>query len=204
MSNETGLVTQERAKITDEQMALLKRMMCPDATDDEMKLYENQINRTQLDPFARQIYAIKRWNSAVKAKVMQVQVSIDGFRLIAQRSNEYRGQSGPFWCGQDGVWKDVWLSADYPAAAKVGVWRTGFQEPVWGVALWREYAVYDINNKLSSMWEKMPANQLSKCAEMLGERKAFPQELSGLYGTEEMGQADNPTITVTKDRKSVV
>jgi phage recombination protein Bet len=123
---------------------------------------------------------------------MSVQATIDGFRVVAERSGKYVGQDGPYWCGPDAKWLDVWLAEDAPAAAKIGVWKSGAKAPTYGVATFKEYAQRGKQGQLTGLWGKMPSNQLAKCAEALALRKAFPNELSGIYTTEEMAQADNP------------
>lgn len=169
---------------TPEQTQLIATTIAPGCSSDELRLFAYACQRTGLDPFSKQIYAIKRGGK------MTIQAGIDGLRAIAERTGELDG-SHTEWCGDDGQWSDVWLSAKPPAAAKTTIWRKGSSHPFIGVARFADY------NAGQGLWSKMPAAMIAKCSEALALRKAFPANLSGVYSTDEMEQAEVQPVTVT-------
>lgn len=171
--------TPQRPGWSDEQTALVNRTVARDCDNDELALFLHICTRTGLDPFAKQIYAIKRFDTALGRKVMTVQTAIDGYRLIAERTGKYAPGREPSYVYDD---KGAIVSATAYVRKMTddGTWHE-----VAATAFWSEYVVD------SPFWKKMKHNQLAKCAEALALRKAFPRDLSGLYTFDEMAQADN-------------
>ena len=168
---------------TPDQVQLISSTIAPGCTNDELRLFAYACQRTGLDPFSKQIYAIKRGGK------MTIQAGIDGLRAIAERTGQLDG-SLTEWIGEEGDWRDVWLGSKPPAAAKTTIWRKGSQHPFVGVARFADY------NAGQGLWSKMPAAMIAKCSEALALRKAFPADMSGVYTTDEMDQAVEP-VTVT-------
>jgi len=187
----------------EEQVKLIKSQIAPKATDCELQLFLYQAKRTGLDPLTRQIYAIfrnvkeKEFGKEVWKQKMTIQTSIDGFRVIAERSGDYGGQDEPIFTEE----------SNRLISCKITVYRfrgdTRYPAAV-GVAYWSEYAQTDDKGNPTGLWKKMPHTMLSKVAEALALRKAYPQDLSGLYTSDEMNQADEikvvePTIIESKE-----
>lgn len=157
-----------------EQVELIKNQIAKDATTDELKLFLYHAKKTGLDPLAKQIYFQKRNSNVVFI------TSIDGYRLIAARTGEHAGTDDA-----------IFDNEEEPAKATVTVYRIvgGQRVAFTASARWSEYCPQPPKDFL---WKKMPCTMLSKCAESLALRKAFPNELSGMYTDTEMEQADQP------------
>jgi phage recombination protein Bet len=179
---------------TPEQAAVLRQSGINEGvTAEELSAFLHLCQRTQLDPFSRQIYLIGRWDNREQRKVYTPQTSIDGYRVIAHRAAAKAGHTlgyeDTLWCDASGRWRDVWLTDAPPAAAKVTVLRNG--QRFSAVARYAEYVQTTKKGGLSGLWGKMAATMTAKCAEALALRMAFPHDLAGVYTAEEMAQADS-------------
>lgn len=173
---------------TPQQAAALQTLGVEQPTQPELAMFLHYCQRTGLDPFARQIHMVRRDGRQV------IQTGIDGLRLIARRAADQNGEGIGYdptqWCGPDGQWRDVWLEKGPPAAARVIVRRNG--HPFDAVALFDAYAGRRKDGNLNRMWTQQGAHMIAKCAEALALRKAFPQDLSGLYTTDEINDDAGP------------
>lgn len=178
---------------TKDQLDLIKKTVARDATDDELNLFLYTCRHTGLDPLLRQIYAIKRNDGASGDKRMTIQTGIDGYRLIADRSGKYAGSDDPVF-----TYKDQGVQ---PLTATVTVYKiVAWQRCAFtATARWSEYAA---TGKSAFMWNNKGHIMLSKCAEALALRKAFPAELGPVRVEEEMAQVEIDALEPEMPRRA--
>lgn len=187
--------TKEQVDALNSKVELIKRNFAVGASDDELEIFRYQANRMGLDIIARQIHMVKRkaWDAATRTYIdkMSIQVGIDGYRIIADRTGNYApGRANTYEYREEKL---------YSATAYVMKYVRGQWVEVSAIAHYSEYvqmAGKDDNRRPTAMWTDKPHIMLGKCAEALALRRAFPAELSGVYTDEEMMQADNHTAPV--------
>ncbi|MFO0647423.1 MAG: phage recombination protein Bet [Polyangiales bacterium] len=170
---------------TEDQKQLIRDSFANGASDAEFAVLLEVARARRLNPLLRQIHFVQRWDSEKHRMVWASQVSIDGLRALAERTGLYQGQDEPeFVDNPDGTLK----------LCKVRVWRKDWPRPAVGIAYWNEYVQTTRDKQTgktrpTAMWARMPHVMLSKCAEALALRKAFPEDMAGLYTTDEMAQS---------------
>lgn len=194
MSN--AIITQQDASYTEEQRKLITDVLCKDATPQEIEFFMTVSKRCNLDPFRRQIHAVKRWDSNLKRLAMTFQVAIDGLRAIASRTGSYAGSDDPIF--------EESADGSYPIKATCTVYRfvQGHKVAFTASVRWSEYVQTTKDGAVNSMWRQRPFGQLGKCAEAAALRKAFPEDTSGLYTEEETSAM--PLSEVKVERTPIV
>ena len=192
----TLAIQPDQAMWTPEQRAVLVTLgIGPDCTNAELAGYLHFCQRRSLDPFLKQVYLIGRYDKREGRNVYRPQTGIDGFRVIARRSADKSGIDYEYedtaWYDAEGNTYDVWLSADPPVAAKVAVVRNGRRFSA--VARYAAYVDLDREGKPKNQWKTNPDGQIEKCAEAKALRRAFPEDLGGLYSDVELEHLEEET-----------
>lgn len=205
-SKTLATIRDDQQTFDDKQIAILRQLGIEDATQADIALFFHYCRTTGLDPFRKQIYMVGR-NTKVtewvgedgnRRKVERfvtkytIQTGIDGYRRNGRKAADRLGESiafdGPYWCGEDGEWKEIWPAKTPPVAAKYTVFRNG--EPFSAIVHYDEFVQTNFSGEPNSMWGKMPRNQIGKCAEAMAYRRAFPDDFAGLI----MEDAAQPTV----------
>jgi phage recombination protein Bet len=197
---------------TPEYLKSLRAEYASQATESQFRLWIEECKIRGLMPqrdVVLQIRGVSEYDSETRQKVFRKRAiyitTIQALRRLAERTGKYAGQLPSKWVyldenGQPGIESDVPLPENKdsaipkrPWAAKASVLRTGFSNPVTVPARFEAYAQYftkDNRQQLNSTWANRGPEQLEKCAEALALRKAFPEELGGLYLQEELGSEE--------------
>ena len=77
---------------TSEQESMILTQFLGGASKSEAQVLLEIVKRRRLDPFSKQVYFVKRWDSAKRQEIWAIQTSIDGLRSIAERTGKYDGQ----------------------------------------------------------------------------------------------------------------
>jgi phage recombination protein Bet len=173
------------------ELDLIKKQVVPnDTTDEELLLFFKICKHAGLDPFTKQIYAIRR------SKKLSIETSINGYRLIAHNSHDFAGVDEAEYDTE---------TAKHPNWARVTVYRMvqGQRQPFTAKVRWDEFqACSDATEAWKrNNWDKMPYHMLAKVAESHALRKAFQERLTAIYTSDEMDQAgyvDATSVTVTE------
>jgi phage recombination protein Bet len=169
-------------EFTDEQKQMIRDSYAMGASDQEFAMLLEIARVRRLNPLLRQIHFVRRWNPDLNRYVWAPQVSIDGMRAIAQRTGLYDGQDETeciYKTGTDGNERLI--------CCKTRVYRKDWQRAAVGVAHWREYVQTTKDGSVTRFWREKPHVMLAKCSEAIALRKAFPEDLSGIYADAEMG-----------------
>lgn len=161
----------------------IQRSYFKDLSFDDIVVFGHVCKHVGLDPFLKQIYPVVRTTKqpdGTKKPTMSIQTGIDGFRAVAERTGRYSpGKEPLFKYDKDGRLHSA--TAYVMKMTADGKWHE-----VAATAIYNEYKPAYPND----FWSLKPHIMLSKCAEALAIRKAFPADLSGVYSKEELEQAD--------------
>jgi phage recombination protein Bet len=181
--------------LEEQRQILRKSALCAKLNDDQANYFFQVVERTRLDPFTGQIRPDVRQTTqpdGSKQPTMLILVTLQGLRGIGERTGQHDGESPIEWCGTNGEWVTEWLADVPPVAARSSVFRKDRSHPQISVVRFDAFCqyVYDKGGKLTPnpFWKRMGSHMLGKCSLAGAYRGAYPNQCSGVYINEEIGE----------------
>jgi phage recombination protein Bet len=168
----------------EEQVALVKRTVAKDATNDELKMFMHLSGKYNLDPFAKEIWFLKMGGTPT------ITTSRDGYLKIANEHPAFDGLASDVVYAKDSFSKTpegvnhTYGVGDRGAilGAYALIFRKDRKFPIYVFAPMKDY------QKPSNIWKTYPHAMILKVAEAMALKRAF--SLSGLVTVEELGTPD--------------
>jgi phage recombination protein Bet len=157
-------------------------------TDQEVAMFLNLCRFQHLNPFLKEAYLIKFGNQPAT-----IVTGKEAITKRAMRNAKYAGQQAGIviFHHESGeleyrpgalLMKDEQLIGGW---AKVYV--KGYDVPIEAVVSFDEYVGRKSDGSVNGQWEKKPATMIRKVALVQALREAFPEDLGGMYASEEVG-----------------
>ena len=202
------------------ELLVIQNSYAKDCNQQEFDLFISVAKARGLNPLLKHIYAMvmnKDSKDPKKPRQLTIIASIDGQRVIANRTRDYRpdDRAPRFETDPDLKDKDINPAGLISAEVAVYIHRHGDWHVVPHIAYYDEYApLIDehheddagrwvktgriILDPRKPNWRRMPRILLAKCAEMGALRKAFPDDFSNLYGEEEIDRVHSLDLTASE------
>lgn len=163
-----------------------------EVTDQEVAMFIGLCKYQHLNPFLREAYLIKYGNQAAT-----IVTGKEAITKRAMRNATFLGQQAGVVIHheEDGTLEYRTGSLVIPGERLVGGWAKvfvkGYTEPIEAAVSIDEYIGRKNDGSVNSQWSKKPATMIRKVALMQALREAFPEDLGGMYASEEVGGADD-------------
>lgn len=167
-------------------------------TAQEIKTFMRLCQAQRLNPFTKDAYIVKYGN-----KPATIITGKEAFTKRAFRNAKFRGmEAGITVIGTDKKLHrrdgSLLLKGEELVGGWCRVFLDGYERPMFEEVSVAEYST-GTNN-----WAKIPATMIRKVAITHALREAFPEDLGGLYGEEEMAQAqEEPTYETPQQPQTV-
>ena len=160
-------------------------------TDQEVAMFLNLCKFQKLNPFLREAYLIKYGSQPAT-----IVTGKEAITKRAMRSPNYAGQqAGVVVLTEDGTLENRIGSIVLEDETLVGGWAKvfvkGYEYPIEITVAFDEYVGRKSSGEINSQWSKRPATMIRKVALVQALREAFPEDLAGMYSTEEMNVDDS-------------